>query len=95
MTRVSHVPDAALHAYHALKWTPADPREAHQKKRFLCGGFWGVNAIAIGILALTGRSHALGSAVSPAVYVVPCVRFTCFVRGFPSFTGATRGRSGW
>ena len=30
MTRVSHVPDAALHAYHALKWTPADPREAHQ-----------------------------------------------------------------
>jgi len=28
--RVSQVPDASLHAYHALKWTPADPRAAHQ-----------------------------------------------------------------
>ena len=27
---VSQVPDASLHAYHALKWTPADPREANQ-----------------------------------------------------------------
>ena len=30
MTRVSQVPDASLHAYHALRWTPTDPREAHQ-----------------------------------------------------------------
>jgi hypothetical protein len=30
MPRVSQVPDASLHAYHALKWTPAAPREAHQ-----------------------------------------------------------------
>jgi hypothetical protein len=45
--RGSQVPDASLHASHALKWTPADPREAHQKKRFLCIGFWGVNTIAI------------------------------------------------
>ena len=35
MTRVSHVPDASLHAYHALKWTPADPREAHQHAAFV------------------------------------------------------------
>ena len=27
---VSQVLDASLHAYHALKWTPADPREARQ-----------------------------------------------------------------
>ena len=27
---VSQVPDASLYAYHALRWTPADPREAHQ-----------------------------------------------------------------
>ena len=27
---VSQVPDASLHAYHVLRWTPADPREAHQ-----------------------------------------------------------------
>ena len=79
---VSHVPDASLHAYHALKWTPADPREAHQK-RFLCVGFWSVKAIAICIIALTGLYQALGSAVSPAVYVVPCVRFACVVRLSP------------
>ena len=28
--RVSQVPDASLHACHALRWTPADPREPHQ-----------------------------------------------------------------
>ena len=27
---VSQVPDASLHAYHALRWTPADPRGSHQ-----------------------------------------------------------------
>ena len=30
MTWGSQVPDTSLHAYHALWWTPADPREAHQ-----------------------------------------------------------------
>ena len=30
LTRVSHVPDPALHAYHGLRWTPAAPRDAHQ-----------------------------------------------------------------
>ena len=45
--RVSQVPDASLHASHALRWTPADPRRSHQKKRSLCIGFWGVNTIAI------------------------------------------------
>jgi hypothetical protein len=29
--RVSQVPDVSLHASPALKWTPADPRAAHQK----------------------------------------------------------------
>ena len=41
-----------------------------------------MNAIAIGMRALTGLSHASGSAVSLAVSVVPCVRFTWFVRLF-------------
>ena len=50
--------------------------------RFLCIGFWCVKAIAICIIALTGLYQTLGSAVSPAVYVVPCVRFTWFVRLF-------------
>ena len=50
--------------------------------RFLCRGFWCVNAIAICLIALTGLYHTLESAVSPAVSVVPCVRFTWFVRLF-------------
>ena len=29
-TRVSQVLVASLHAYHALRWTPADPRRPHQ-----------------------------------------------------------------
>jgi hypothetical protein len=29
-SRASQVPDASLHASHALKWTPADPRGSHQ-----------------------------------------------------------------
>src|SRR5262249_28471466 len=27
--RISQVPDASFHAYHALRWTPADPREPY------------------------------------------------------------------
>jgi len=78
--RGSQVPDPSLHASPALKWPPADPREAHQKKRFLCIGFWGVNTIAICMQLVTRVCQALGSAGSPAGYVVPCVRFNCFVR---------------
>ena len=48
--------------------------------RFLCVGFWCVKAIAVCMIALTGLYQALGNAVSPAVYVVPCVRFTWCVR---------------
>ncbi len=95
--RVSQVPDASLHASHALKWTPAEPRAAHQKKRCLCIGFWGVNPIAICIKRFTRLSQALGSADSLAGYVVPCVRFTCVVRLYiaASSTVATLGMSGW
>src|SRR2546422_7330975 len=46
---------------------------------------------------MTGLSQALGSAVSPAGCVVPCVRFNCFVRLYisASSTVATLGMSGW
>src|SRR5262249_49323866 len=42
-------------------------------------------------------SQALGSAVSPAGCVVPCVRFNCIVRLYirASSTVATLGMSGW
>jgi hypothetical protein len=46
-------------------------------------GFWCVKTIAVCIIAITGLYQALESAVSPAVYVVPCVRFTCVVRLSP------------
>jgi hypothetical protein len=95
-TRISHVPDASLHASHALQWTPAEPRAAHQK-RCLCIGFWRVKTIALCILLVTRLCQAWGSAVSPAGYVVPCVRFTCFVQLYieASSTVATLGMSGW
>jgi len=46
---------------------------------------------------MSGLYQASGSAVSPAVYVVPCVRFNCVVRLYisTSFTVATLGMSGW
>ena len=92
--RVSQVPDASLHAYHALKWTPADPREAHQTApSVLASGALTPSPSAFSFL--TGLYQALGSAVSPAVYVVPCVRFTCVVRLSTSFTDATLGTGGW
>ena len=65
--------------------------------RFLCVGFWRVKTIAICILLVTRLSQAWGSAVSPAGYVVPCVRFTCVVQLYivASSTVATLGMSGW
>ncbi len=52
-------------------------------KRSLWVGFWCVQTIAVCIIAITGLSQALESAVPPAVSVVPCVRFTCVVRLSP------------
>ena len=54
-----------------------------------------MKAIAICIIALTGLYHALGSAVSPAVSVLPCVRITWFVQLSASSPAATLGTSGW
>ena len=41
-----------------------------------------MKALASGMHALTGLSHTVGRAVSPAVSVVPCGRFPWFVRRF-------------
>ena len=73
---------------------PGRPSES-SPNRFLCVGFWRVNTIAICILLLTRLSQALGSAASPTGYVVPCVRFTWFVRLSASSPAATLGMSGW
>jgi len=78
-TRVSQVPDVSLHASHAL-WTPAGPPSTHPFLGALCVGFWPVNTIAACFIALTRLYQALGSAVFPTGYVVPCIRLNCFVR---------------
>ena len=78
-TRASQVPGASLHAYHAL----CRPRQTLQNLTH-CGPF----VLASGTLkpspsasnSFTRLYQALESAASPAVYVVPCVRFNCFVR---------------
>jgi len=81
-TRVSQVPDVSLHASHAL-WTPAGPPSTHPFLGALCVGFWPVNTIAACFIALSRLYHALGSAVFPTGYVVPCIRLKCFVRSCP------------
>ena len=53
--------------------------------------------MAICMKLVTRLYQALGSAASPAGYVVPCVRFNRFVRLYivASSTAATLGMSGW
>ena len=93
--RVSQVLAASLHAYHALRWTPADPREPDH------GGSsaWASSALKLSpsaLVSLTGLYQASGSAVSLTVYVIPCVRFNRVVRcACTSFTAATLSTSGW
>ena len=95
--RVSQVPDASLHASHALRWTPADPRAAHQKNATSVLASGALTPSPSASSGFTRLSQALGSADSPAGYVVPCVRFNCFVRLYiaASSTVATLGMSGW
>ena len=66
-------------------------------KRVRCVGFWGVNTLARCLLLVPRLSQAWGSADYPTGYVVPWVRFNCFVRLYiaASSTVATLGMSGW
>jgi hypothetical protein len=61
-------------------WTPAGPREHHQRGSF-CVGFWLIKTIATCFSLHNGAiSRLQGSAASLVAYVVPCVRFSCIVR---------------
>jgi hypothetical protein len=95
IARVSQVLDASLHAYHALR----GPRQTLLDLTFPGPFVLASSALKLSpsaLSAITGLYQALGSAVSPTVYVIPCVRFNCFVRAFPpSYTVATLGMSGW
>ena len=95
ITRASQVLDASLHAYHAL----CGPRQT-LRNLASCGPFvLASSALKLSpsaLSAISGLYQASGSAVSPTVYVIPCVRFNCFVRVYPpSYTVATLGMSGW
>jgi hypothetical protein len=68
---------------HTTLFVDPDRPSGISPTRSLCVGFWCVKTIAVCIIAITGLYQALESAVSPAVYVVPCVRFTCVVRLSP------------
>jgi len=57
--RASQVPDASLHACHALKWTPADPRGPHQiGPSVLASGT--VNTVAVCFKRHDGAVSSLG-----------------------------------
>jgi hypothetical protein len=68
---------------HTTLFVDPDRPSGISPTRSLCVGFWCVQTIAVCIIAITGLYQALESAVSPAVYVVPCVRFTRVVRLAP------------
>ena len=94
--RVSQVPDASLHACHALRWTPADPRGPHRESVRLCWLPMPLKTLPSALNAMTGLYQALESTVSPAACMFPCVRFNRLVRPFASSVAvATLGRSGW
>ena len=70
---------ASLHAYHAL----FRPRQTLRVLTF--GGLFVLASDSLtsspsAFLTVTRLYQASGSAVSPAVYVIPCVRFICYVR---------------
>ena len=89
--RISQVPDASLHACHALKWTPADPRGPHQ-----CGpSVWAsgtVNTVAICVKRLDGAVSSFGvRGLSCGLHVSLCtLQRTCSAFGLRSCRCNTR-----
>ena len=86
--------DASLHAYHALRWTPADPREAHQNaSSVLASGALKPSPSALsrlrGCIKLWGVRSPLRSTWFP-VYASTVSFGSC-----ASSTVATLGTSGW
>ena len=93
--RVSQVPDASLHACHALRWTPADLRGPHQFGPFVLASGT-VNTVAICFKRLDGAVSSFGvRGLSCGLHASLCtLQLTCSV--FTSAVAvATLGRSGW
>src|SRR5712692_2720084 len=89
--RVSQVPDASLHAYHALKWTPADPRGPHQFGPSVLASAT-VNTVAICFKRLDGAVSSFGDrGLSCGLCVSLCtLQLTCSVLGLRSCSCNTR-----
>ncbi len=85
----------SLHAYHALRWTPADPRKPHQ----IGSSAWAsdtVNTVAIRFKRHDGAVSSFGDrGLSCGLHASLCtLQLTCSV--FTSAVAvATLGRSGW
>jgi len=85
--RVSQVPDASRHTYHALD----GPRQALGELTLTFSLCWLRTPLSprhLHYSPLTRLYQASGSAVSPTVYVIRCVRFNYSVRKWPR--GLTR-----
>jgi hypothetical protein len=93
--RVSQVPDASLHACHALTWTPADPRGPHQvgpsvlASDPLTSSPSASNANDGAVSSFGDRGLSCGLRASLSTLQLTCSAFTSAV------AVATLGRSGW
>ena len=76
--RVSQVPDASLHACHALRWTPADPRGPHHSGPFVLASGT-VNTVAVCFKRLDGAVSSFGvRGLSCGLHVSLCtLQLTC------------------
>src|SRR5439155_14173720 len=85
----------SLHAYHALRWTPADPHESHQCDSSVSASGT-VNTVAVRIKRHDGAVSSFGDrGLSCGLHASLCMlQLTCSV--FTSAVAvATLGRSGW
>jgi len=70
---------------HTALCTPADPsRPHHFFFRSLCVGFWFRHTIVVCFDNLTKLLRASANAVSPAVYVILCLRFSYVIASIPA-----------
>ena len=85
---------ASLHAYHALIRPRRTLRDLTSNGPFVSASAF-ATALPPALLTLTRLYQASGRTVSPTAYVIPCVRFICYVHVILTLlTDATLGMSG-
>ena len=89
------MPDASFHAVPRAHVDPGRPSEI-SPTRSLCGGFWGVNTLAICMMPTHGAVSSFGECGLPCgLRGSLCPLQRCRSASFPSFTVATLGMRGW